>query len=393
MSQSKPLPPASSSSTRWNAVWLAPFYAGLSLLCVFLLGKIITYQAIYPSTSSFHPPKSLPGSSLPFILEFFLVGILALSLQQSFRSAHISTKNSLRAGFWGAWLASFLTAIHLWKVSPALALGGFLIGFLGAFGGSLLATARITPLWEENLPPSAEARQRVLEQHRLYLGVEAAIPAWKRLLDVSLCLMSFPLTFPLILLIAAGIWLEDPGAIFFVKNSVGKWGKNFRQLKFRTMVQGAEEGKGPTLARENDPRALRFGRLLRKTALDELPQLWNILRGEMSFVGPRPQRTALVDTYLQNLPQYAERHRLPPGLSGLAQVAGSYYLTPIQKLRFDRLYIRHASLGYDLRLLAAAFALTFYYRWKPGWDGHLPRRWLHSARQAADAARLSRGPH
>lgn len=101
----------------------------------------------------------------------------------------------------------------------------------------------------------------------------------------------------------------------------------------------------------------------------------------MSFVGPRPQRTALVDGYLQNLPQYAERHRLPPGLSGLAQVAGSYYLTPLQKLRFDRLYIRHASLGYDLRLLLTAFALTFYYRWKPGWDGRLPLNQAQGAPQ------------
>lgn len=392
MSQSKPLPPASSSS-RLNPIWLVPFSAGLSLLCVFLLEKMISRQVVSASNPRFSLPGSLSGITLPFVLEFLLVGILALSLQQSFRAAYLSTKNSLRAGFWGAWLTAFLAAIHLWKVSLPLALGEMLIGFLAAFGGSLVATARITPLWEENLPPSAEARQRVLEQHRLLLGMECATPIWKRFLDIGLCLMSFPLTIPLTLLIAAGIWLEDPGAIFFVKNSVGKWGKNFRQLKFRTMVQGAEEGKGPTLARENDPRALHFGRLLRKTALDELPQLWNILRGEMSFVGPRPQRTALVDTYLEDLPQYTERHRLPPGLSGLAQVAGSYYLTPLQKLRFDRLYIRHASLGYDLRLLAAAFALTFYYRWKPGWDGHLPRRWLHSARRPADVARLSRAPH
>jgi lipopolysaccharide/colanic/teichoic acid biosynthesis glycosyltransferase len=392
MSQSKPLPPTS-SSTRLNHLWFAPFSAGLSLLCVFLLGKMITWQVVSVATSRFSLLGLLSGISLHFVLEFFLVGILALSLQQSFRTAHLSTKNSLRAGFFGAWLAAFLAAISLWQVSPSLALGTMLLGFLAAFGGSLVATARITPLWEENLPPSAEARQRVLEQHHCLLGMECATPVWKRVLDIGLCLMSFPLTIPLTLLIAAGIWLEDPGAIFFVKNSVGKWGKNFRQLKFRTMIQGAEEGKGPTLAHENDPRALCFGRLLRKTALDELPQLWNILRGEMSFVGPRPQRTALVDTYLHNLPQYAERHRLPPGLSGLAQVAGSYYLTPLQKLRFDRLYIRHASLGYDLRLLAAAFALTFYYRWKPGWNGHLPRRWLHAARRLAGAARLSKAPH
>jgi lipopolysaccharide/colanic/teichoic acid biosynthesis glycosyltransferase len=335
----------------------------------------------------------LGNGLLFFASEFLLVSLIALSLQQSFRAVHLSTQNSLRAGFLGAWLATLLPTLYLWKTSLPLAIWGVMLGFLAAFCGALLATARITSLWEENLPPSAEAQQRVMQQHRLFLGEECATPRWKRVLDVSLCLCSALVTLPLILLIAFGIWLEDPGAIFFVKNSVGKWGRNFRQLKFRTMILGAEEGKGPTLARENDPRTLHFGRLLRKTALDELPQLWNILRGEMSFVGPRPQRTALVDTYLQSLPQYVERHRLPPGLSGLAQVAGSYYLTPLQKLRFDRVYIRHASFGYDLRLLAAAFALTFYYRWKPGWDGRLPRRWLHAAKRPANAARLSKAPH
>ena len=143
------------------------------------------------------------------------------------------------------------------------------------------------------------------------------------------------------------------------------------------MVSCAEEGTGPVLAKEQDERVLHFGSLLRKTALDELPQLLNILRGEMSFVGPRPQRTVLVADYLQRMPVYAERHRVLPGLAGLAQVAGDYYLTPRQKLRFDRLYIQHVSLGFDLRLLGLAFLITFWYRWRPDWNGRLPRRFLH----------------
>jgi lipopolysaccharide/colanic/teichoic acid biosynthesis glycosyltransferase len=120
---------------------------------------------------------------------------------------------------------------------------------------------------------------------------------------------------------------------------------------------------------------LRSGYLLRKTALDELPQLLNILLGEMSFVGPRPQRTVLVQGYLSELPEYAQRHRVLPGLAGLAQVAGDYYLTPRQKLRFDRLYIEYTSLGFDLKLITLAFLITFWYRWQKGWDGRLPR-WL-----------------
>ena len=142
------------------------------------------------------------------------------------------------------------------------------------------------------------------------------------------------------------------------------------------MVHGAEDTTGPVLASEEDERVLGIGRLLRKTALDELPQLLNILRGEMSFVGPRPQRTVLVQSYLREIPEYAQRHRVLPGLSGLAQVAGDYYLTPRQKLRFDRLYIEYTGLGFDLKLITLAFLITFWFRWQKDWDGRLPRSWL-----------------
>ncbi|MCK4961598.1 MAG: sugar transferase, partial [Anaerolineales bacterium] len=113
-----------------------------------------------------------------------------------------------------------------------------------------------------------------------------------------------------------------------------------------------------------------------KTALDELPQLLNILRGDMSFVGPRPQRTVIVHAYLKEMPEFAERHRIRPGISGLAQVAGSYYITPRQKLRYDRLYGRYASLGFDIKLIMLAFLLVFWLRWRKDWNGRLPRRWL-----------------
>jgi lipopolysaccharide/colanic/teichoic acid biosynthesis glycosyltransferase len=142
------------------------------------------------------------------------------------------------------------------------------------------------------------------------------------------------------------------------------------------MTPGAEMETGPVLSQKDDSRVLNFGRLLRKTALDELPQLVNILLGEMSFVGPRPQRTILVNGYLEILPEYAKRHRVLPGLSGLAQVAGDYYLTPRQKLRLDLLYIRYRSLGFDIKLLFLAFLIAFFYRWKDDWDGRLPRRLL-----------------
>jgi lipopolysaccharide/colanic/teichoic acid biosynthesis glycosyltransferase len=229
-------------------------------------------------------------------------------------------------------------------------------------------------LWEDNQAPEQQIRAEVFAAHLGYPVGRLSFA--KRAFDLALAGLGILLSSPVWVLLSVLIWVEDPGPILFVKNSVGRGGVNFRQLKFRSMVRQAERETGPVLAEEGDRRVLRIGRLMRKTALDELPQLINILKGEMSFVGPRPQRTVLVREYVREMPEYAERHVVPPGLAGLAQVAGSYYITPRQKLRFDRLYVRHASLGFDLRLLAVAFLVVFYLRWRPRWNGRLPRRWL-----------------
>jgi lipopolysaccharide/colanic/teichoic acid biosynthesis glycosyltransferase len=181
---------------------------------------------------------------------------------------------------------------------------------------------------------------------------------------------------PVILFIALCIWIEDPGPVLFIKNSVGRGGNNFRQLKFRTMIREAEKATGPMLSSETDARVLRIGRFLRKTALDELPQLFNILLGEMSFVGPRPQRTILVHEYLQHIPGYARRHAVAPGLAGLAQVVGSYFMPPEEKLVWDLRYIQKANLAYDVRLVALALLVVFWLRWQKGWDEKIPDRWL-----------------
>lgn len=258
--------------------------------------------------------------------------------------------------------------------------GWFLIAAGGGFLGALLSTGLNISLWENNFPPSLQVMEDVFQRHRSAIGEPALSPTGKRIFDILLSFGGIIFSAPLWLIMTFLLWIEDPGPILFVKNSVGKGGRNFHQYKFRTMVTSAELHTGPVLASEGDERVLVMGRLLRKTALDELPQLINILKGEMSFVGPRPQRTVLVFGYLENIPGYAERHRVLPGLSGLAQVAGDYYLTPRQKLRFDRLYIRYASLGFDLKLLYLAFLITFWYRWQRGWNGRLPRRLLHSSK-------------
>jgi lipopolysaccharide/colanic/teichoic acid biosynthesis glycosyltransferase len=252
---------------------------------------------------------------------------------------------------------------------------------IGAFAGSLLATWLMDGLSENNSPPTDLVLAEVLGWHVNIIGTPEPAPLSKRCFDYSLAFLGLVASAPVWFLSAFIIWFEDPGPVLFIKNSVGRGGVNIRQLKFRTMVHGAEEFTGPILSKIGDERVLMFGGFLRKTALDELPQLLNVLRGEMSFVGPRPQRTVLVHGYLQSMPEYAERHRVLPGLAGLAQVAGDYYLTPRQKLRFDRLYINHIGLRFDLKLLLLAFLISFWYRWRPGWNGRLPRSLLHGRRK------------
>lgn len=262
-----------------------------------------------------------------------------------------------------------------WLVSLAAAA-------LGAFLGAMLVTMLNDQLWEDNAPPPPDIASGVAEIHQRMFADWAVVyplpnPSFKRIFDIGLAFFGLLIFTPVWLLSLFLVWFEDPGPVLFVKNSVGRGGVNFHQFKIRSMVLEAEQDTGPILAQESDERILWIGRFLRKTALDELPQLLNILRGEMSFVGPRPQRTVLVYTYLQTMPEYAFRHLVRPGLAGLAQVAGDYYLTPRQKLRFDRLYIQYCGLGFDLKLLALAFLVTFWYRWQKDWNGRLPRRRLH----------------
>jgi lipopolysaccharide/colanic/teichoic acid biosynthesis glycosyltransferase len=133
---------------------------------------------------------------------------------------------------------------------------------------------------------------------------------------------------------------------------------------------------GPIASNQQDQRVHVIGHFLRKTALDELPQLLNILFGEMSFVGPRPLRTVVEVEYLKEIPGYAARYDVLPGLSGLAQIAGDYYLPSRDKLRYERIYAQHVGLGFDIKLILLAFVLVFWLRWKKDWNGRVPRAWI-----------------
>ena len=193
----------------------------------------------------------------------------------------------------------------------------------------------------------------------------------KRFFDAALSAIGLALSAPLWLLIPALIKLEDGGPVFFPQARVGRDGRVFKALKFRSMVPDADRRFGPVQAREHDPRVTRIGRLLRATAMDELPQLLNIVKGDMSFVGPRPLVPGEVDVRgdgtlvpLDAIAGYRERHSVRPGLTGLTQVYAPRDIARAGKFRLDRLYLRRASLLLDLKLILLSFSITARGRWE-----------------------------
>ncbi|MEN3615648.1 sugar transferase [Plantactinospora sp. ZYX-F-223] len=170
----------------------------------------------------------------------------------------------------------------------------------------------------------------------------------KRGLDVAVTLLCVPVALPVMLLIAAFVSLSGPP--LYLQERVGAGGRRFHMVKFRTMRTDAERDTGPALACVDDARVTRVGRLLRRFRLDELPQLWNVLRGDMSLVGPRPERPEFVATF-RDLPHYDLRHRIRPGMTGIAQLTGGYAATVEEKLRCDLLYLHCRSLRLDLLLV------------------------------------------
>jgi lipopolysaccharide/colanic/teichoic acid biosynthesis glycosyltransferase len=175
----------------------------------------------------------------------------------------------------------------------------------------------------------------------------------KRLLDVALSAVGLLFGGPLALAAALLVRMESRGPLFYAQERCGRDGKRFRLWKLRTMVPKAEAGTGPVWSGPEDPRCTRIGAVLRRTGIDELPQLWNVLKGEMSLVGPRPERPHFVRHFQQVLPDYAARHRLRPGLTGLAQVNGWRGRTCVRKrLEHDLRYVANWNLGLDLKLIA-----------------------------------------
>jgi lipopolysaccharide/colanic/teichoic acid biosynthesis glycosyltransferase len=195
--------------------------------------------------------------------------------------------------------------------------------------------------------------------------------AVKRTLDIMLSGLGLVASAPLWAIIAATIKITDGGPIFFTQTRVGERGLIFDALKFRSMIPDAERGVGPVQAAESDPRVTSVGRVLRATAMDELPQLWNIFRGDMSFVGPRALRPGEIEVNgqggaerLENVPGFAARSAVRPGLTGVAQIYAPRDIVRRHKFRYDRVYIRRQSFWLDVRLILLSFWITFRGTWE-----------------------------
>jgi sugar transferase (PEP-CTERM system associated) len=176
----------------------------------------------------------------------------------------------------------------------------------------------------------------------------------KRMIDVFASAVGLILGSPLLLAVAATVRFSSAGPVFYHQTRVGERGRPFRLHKFRTMRADAEVATGPVFASEKDPRVTPIGNFLRRTRLDELPQLWNILRGEMSLVGPRPERPEFVKDLTDEIPFYGQRHAVKPGLTGWAQVRYAYAATvadTMEKLQYDLFYIKNLSMVLDLLII------------------------------------------
>jgi exopolysaccharide biosynthesis polyprenyl glycosylphosphotransferase len=173
----------------------------------------------------------------------------------------------------------------------------------------------------------------------------------KRTLDIVVSALGLIVLSPVMAMVALAIRVTSPGPAVYQQQRVGKDGRLFTIYKFRSMCADAEAQTGAVWARVGDPRVTPVGRFLRRTRLDELPQLWNVLRGHMSFVGPRPERPEFVDDLGTKIPFYGQRHAVRPGVTGWAQVRHRYGNTiedSLEKLQYDLFYIKHLSIAFDL---------------------------------------------
>src|SRR6185295_18802617 len=183
---------------------------------------------------------------------------------------------------------------------------------------------------------------------------EPLVLVTKRTLDIVVSSLGLILAAPLILVIAVLIKLESKGSVLFKQDRVGQFERTFSLYKFRSMSADAEATSGPVWATRDDPRVTQIGKIMRKLRIDEIPQMYNVLRGDMSFVGPRPERPFFVDALKEKIPFYDLRHSVKPGVTGWAQISCAYgdsEAGAIEKLQYDLYYIKHLNVLFDLQII------------------------------------------
>ena len=190
-------------------------------------------------------------------------------------------------------------------------------------------------------------------------GLTPAQRVAKRTMDILLSSVAMIVAAPVMAVVAVAIKLEDGGPVFFKQKRMTRGGREFEILKFRSMIVDAEKYAGAVLATDNDPRITKVGKVIRATRLDEIPQILNILKGDMSVVGPRPERKVIADEYCKDIPEFAYRLKVRGGLTGYAQIYGKYNTSAYDKLRLDLMYIENYSLLLDIKLIILTLRIIF----------------------------------
>jgi Undecaprenyl-phosphate glucose phosphotransferase len=222
---------------------------------------------------------------------------------------------------------------------------------------------RIVPDFSQFVALNASAEE--FEGMPIINLTERPLHGWKRLtkrvFDVLLSIIALVIFSPLLGIIALLVKLTSHGPVLYIQERIGYDGRKFRMYKFRSMKEDAEKDTGAVWATRDDPRRTPVGKFLRKFSLDELPQIWNVLKGDMSFVGPRPEREVFVDTFRKKIPGYMMRHKIKSGITGWAQVNGMRGESPIEKrTQLDLFYIKNWSFWFDVKIILITIAKLFY---------------------------------
>lgn len=230
-------------------------------------------------------------------------------------------------------------------------------------GISKIKNKRMRPIQHKELERNQKSIKPVPTNYsyedKLKEPVKSEYLPLKRLLDIVSAGGLMVATIPVVLAFGLLVKAETPGKMFYTQERVGYMGKRFKVTKIRSMYDGAENKSGAVWAAKNDARVTKVGKFIRKTRIDELPQLWNVVKGDMSMIGPRPERPELTEKFSNEIEDFEQRLRVLPGLSGYAQVHGGYDVTPEEKYKLDKHYMENLSLKEDAKIVLDTIKVIF----------------------------------